>query len=682
MKSFKIKGKIVFLLLVFGLFPALGVFGTFIFFKDNFNDALDGPIENAAQQASSNIDISLNSLIGEVKLLAAAPILLDDAVWYDRSQENEVVILMDKLVRNTAGLEAIVFIGDDGTPYISNQRSSSGSDLKFNEFLDDTNFSEEAWFKELMDASAKNEVVEKLGSSISDWQKRPLMEPLMGKAIDAMRFAVPVMNAFGGRAGVLVAYASADIMAPTFKRIENSLMKKNIPSAVIEIRNKSGALVSSSSIVAPLNWHTLAKDVDGQGIYHENDLTVAVIESSGSFNFPGFGWRAGVIAQDVEVYAQVRATNKWMFIVLMVTGGVTILAGLWIGGISVKPVVALTTSMEAVSNGQLDVEIPGKDRGDELSGMAHALETFRKSAYENIQLREDQERAKEQAEAEKKASMESLAQHFENSVSSVVESVSGSAKILQEHSGVLTQNSTETLSQASEMAKTMDGALQNVESVAGATEQLSCSISEISRQVSDAMGVSSNAVSQAEKSDDTIKEMSLAADKIGQVVQLIQDIAEQTNMLALNATIEAARAGDAGKGFAVVASEVKNLANMTTKATGDIAKQISEIQGISGTVATDVREIGNTIRSINEISTAIAAAVEEQSSATSEINTNVQYASTGVQDVAKTISDVRDSAEQSGSASGNVSSSSDQLMRQFGDLDQEVQSFLQQVRNS
>ena len=117
-----------------------------------------------------------------------------------------------------------------------------------------------------------------------------------------------------------------------------------------------------------------------------------------------------------------------------------------------------------------------------------------------------------------------------------------------------------------------------MQTVASAAEELSSSISEIKRQVAQSSDFASGAVSQAEKTNEQVQGLADAANKIGEVVELITDIAEQTNLLALNATIEAARAGDAGKGFAVVASEVKNLANQTAKATEEIGEQISGIQ--------------------------------------------------------------------------------------------------------
>src|SRR5581483_7802737 len=139
----------------------------------------------------------------------------------------------------------------------------------------------------------------------------------------------------------------------------------------------------------------------------------------------------------------------------------------------------------------------------------------------------------------------------------------------------------------------------------------------------DSSCIAGDAVHQAERTDLRIAQLSKAATNIGNVVNLIADIAEQTNLLALNATIEAARAGEAGKGFAVVASEVKMLATQTAKATGDIGAQIAEMQSATQESVTAIKEIGATIGRIAEIATAIAASVEEQTTTTHEIAGNV-----------------------------------------------------------
>jgi methyl-accepting chemotaxis protein len=174
--------------------------------------------------------------------------------------------------------------------------------------------------------------------------------------------------------------------------------------------------------------------------------------------------------------------------------------------------------------------------------------------------------------------------------------------------------------------------------------------------------------------------LSDAAQKIGQVVQLIQDIASQTNLLALNATIEAARAGDAGKGFAVVASEVKSLATQTAKATEEIAGQIAAIQGATGQAVSAMKSIDGTIGEISEISTAIAAAMEEQGAATSEITRNTQEAARGTQDVSANIGGVMQAASETGAAAAQVLGSSSELGKQAETLRSEVDDFLAKIR--
>ena len=192
--------------------------------------------------------------------------------------------------------------------------------------------------------------------------------------------------------------------------------------------------------------------------------------------------------------------------------------------------------------------------------------------------------------------------------------------------------------------------------------------------------IARSAVEEAQRTNDTVNTLAEASQKIGQVVQLIQDIASQTNLLALNATIEAARAGDAGKGFAVVASEVKSLANQTAKATEDIAGQIGSIQSVTEQAVSAIQNVGGTISRISEISTAIASAVEEQGAATQEIARNTQEASKGTEQVTTNISGVNRAAGETGVAATQVLSSAEKLGHQSEALRRDVGEFLEKIR--
>ena len=192
--------------------------------------------------------------------------------------------------------------------------------------------------------------------------------------------------------------------------------------------------------------------------------------------------------------------------------------------------------------------------------------------------------------------------------------------------------------------------------------------------------VAAGAVEEANRADGMIQSLVQAAQKIGEVVELITSIADQTNLLALNATIEAARAGDAGKGFAVVAAEVKNLANQTAKATEEIGSQIGGIQTATKDSVAAIKSIGKVIGEINQISSAIAAAVEEQGAATKEIARNVEQASAGTKDVSSNIAGVTQAASETGQASGQIHQAAQELSQQSSALKDVVEKFLADVR--
>ena len=273
-------------------------------------------------------------------------------------------------------------------------------------------------------------------------------------------------------------------------------------------------------------------------------------------------------------------------------------------------------------------------------------------------------------------SIDVLAQGFEAKAGQLVGQVASAATELRTTAECMTGTASEAQHQATNIAAAAEEASVNVQTVAAAAEQLASSITEISRQVAQSAKVAGKAREDARRTDGVVQALSEGAQKIGEVVDLISDIAGQTNLLALNATIEAARAGDAGKGFAVVASEVKSLATQTAKATDDIAHQIAQIQTATKDAVDSIRGIGATIGEISEIAAGIAAAVEEQGSATQEIARNVQQAAAGTQEVSSNIVGVSKGAGDTGAAANQVLGAAGELSKQAEQLRSEVSGFI------
>ena len=219
----------------------------------------------------------------------------------------------------------------------------------------------------------------------------------------------------------------------------------------------------------------------------------------------------------------------------------------------------------------------------------------------------------------------------------------------------------QTSEQAGAAASASTQTLANVQAVAAGSEELAQSVAEISRQVSHALDIANSAVSQADRTNSTITSLLSTTQKIGEVVELINSIAAQTNLLALNATIEAARAGEAGRGFAVVASEVKSLATQTSKATEEIAAQITGVQTNTREAVDAIASISQVIGQINDISTNIASAVEEQAAVTRDMSANMNTAAQGVDSITRGMTEIAAATRQVDGAVRKVKQASQAL---------------------
>jgi len=386
-------------------------------------------------------------------------------------------------------------------------------------------------------------------------------------------------------------------------------------------------------------------------------------------------------ANDHAVAAQSGAqrdltVNLGLLIAALALAGGCMLA---VGRRVITPLRVIQDAMLKVAGGDFSAEASFPGRRDEIGALAGAFGTFKRNAVEKARI-EDEQRAVHAQAAARQQVVDAAIKAFESQIRKALEALGGASGDMRSTAEGMSATSEQTTRQAKTAAAASEDASSNVQTVAAASEELSASIGEISRQVSHAATIASRAVEETRQTDDTVQGLAANAAKIGEVVKLINDIAQQTNLLALNATIEAARAGEAGKGFAVVASEVKSLANQTAKATDDIAAQIAAVQAVTREAVEAIKRIGGTIGEVSEVATSIASAVEQQGAATMEITRNTQEAARRTQDVSESIAGVTAGADATGAAAQGVMSAAEALNSEADRLRGQVDDFLGKIR--
>jgi methyl-accepting chemotaxis protein len=521
-----------------------------------------------------------------------------------------------------------------------------------------------------------------------------LTNPVVDHLLGVKQSAWAARN-FGGLVAIRIEAAAASAkpwtVADMVGAAEDTGRAKQAWSQVLDAAGRADAPASLTDVIAR------SKQGDATAMVERQQGLIKALSNNQTIDIKGvelsklntailnFYVEAGqaALAEMVARAGQQMTAAKWSLVfngtMMLVALAITVFGFILVHRRVSVPIRKLTQAMRSLAERDYAIELIGVERGDEIGEMSRAVSVFRENMITGDRLAE--ERAAEQGRKERRQlAVERLIGEFEKTITESLHTLASASGELNTTAQSMSSTAEQGSSKAASVASLSGDASSNVQTVAAATEELSASIAEISRQVAESSGIAGAAAAETERTNGEVQALADAAQRIGDVVELITGIAEQTNLLALNATIEAARAGEAGRGFAVVAAEVKNLATQTAKATEEITGQVDAIQGATRSSVTAIQSIGTTIQRLNEIAAAIAAAVEEQGAATREIARNVQQASQGTTEVSRHISGVSQAAGETGAAAGEVLDSAKTLTRLSDDLRRDVDRFVGDLR--
>jgi methyl-accepting chemotaxis protein len=381
-----------------------------------------------------------------------------------------------------------------------------------------------------------------------------------------------------------------------------------------------------------------------------------------------------------EYRGQINAERQWwLYATFGAVIGFSVLMATILGRQLGREIKRIASAMRILAAGGTMDSISKDSRIAEVREMTQALAVFRDNAAER-QLLTDQQSSHAAAEAERVRAIEAVIGRFETAVQSSLKQLNDASSQMHIVSSELDNTASDAEAQAISAAGETDRAANEIELASVASQQLSSSVHEVAEQALRSDQAASKALAEAGRAQSAMGELMVQAERVGEIVGLIDTIASQTNLLALNATIEAARAGEAGRGFAVVASEVKGLAAQTANATAEIATQIAGMRSASTGASTAMQSVNATIAEVSRIASSVAAAVEQQSASLGAISNNVVAASEGASRGAMGIRHVEEAVSSTTQNAQKVAETSAVVSREAGALQEQVKWFLKEVR--
>ena len=681
----KISTKIIFTILFFVTVGQIATtYYTRTHLKEEIKEQIDRELTQTTEKHAKEISLILNEALTVAKTMSAA---IQSLVEQDVSVRSAYVDILTKTATKNTQYAGFGFLFEENLPF--------GDD----EFYKGRKFYDETGRNVAYIALEKGKPVRDTFLDYNDpWYRKPqktkkpvIVEPTTDKInnrkVLVVTVAAPIFSR-GQYMGATLADLSLENLSSKIEHIkvlnngslsllsdenayiadaDHSRLGKSVFDVIPELSEHRGQLQNGDRF----SFDTVSK-TDGSVI--KNYVVPIVIKDTDEI------WKVLVSIPESEVMGVIDCVSRdqlcasvllilFLYIIIIIT----------VKSIT-TPVTEMTKIMLAIADGK-NAEIPYQNRSDELGDMASAMQIFKDNSQKANKINEIRQQQDKKAESERQKTMIEIANSFETEIGGVVDQVALSVTDMQKSSIAIADMIDQVREQSTHGAQAAGKASDNIATMASASEELASSILEISRQVSVSSDIANQAVTTSEQTAQTMDNLLVSANKIGEVIDLIRDIAEQTNILALNATIEAARAGEAGKGFAVVASEVKSLANQTEKATKDVSVQIADIQTIVSKAVVAIKKVNKTITDMNAITSSISSAIEEQSAATKEISVSVVQTSKGASEVSDSMTESEKTIREVADNAANFKQVSLQLTEQSEKLHRHIDNFIRKVKN-